>query len=38
MDMLSLQGKTNFFENRVSEYKKPSDRSIDYDNLDSVDF
>lgn len=38
MDMLSLQGKTNFFENRVSEYKKPSDRSIDYANLDSVDF
>lgn len=22
MDMISLQGKTNFFEKRVSEYKK----------------
>jgi ribonucleoside-diphosphate reductase subunit M2 len=22
MDMISLQGKTNFFENRVSEYSK----------------
>lgn len=38
MDMLSLQGKTNFFEARVSEYKKPSDRNIDYENLDVVDF
>jgi len=38
MDMLSLQGKTNFFEGRVSEYKKPSDRNIDYENLDVVDF
>ena len=34
MDMISLQGKTNFFEKRVGEYKKASDRSIDYDNLD----
>lgn len=23
MDMISLQGKTNFFENRVAEYSKP---------------
>jgi len=24
MDMISLQGKTNFFEKRVSDYKKAS--------------
>jgi ribonucleotide reductase beta subunit family protein with ferritin-like domain len=29
METISLQGKTNFFEKRVSEYQKPSDRSID---------
>jgi hypothetical protein len=23
MDLISLEGKTNFFEKRVSEYKKP---------------
>lgn len=23
MDMISLEGKTNFFEKRVSEYKRP---------------
>jgi ribonucleoside-diphosphate reductase beta chain len=33
MEMLSLQGKKNFFEGRVSEYQKPSDRVIDYNNL-----
>lgn len=37
MDMLSLQGKTNFFEKRVGEYKKVSDRTIDFDNMD-IDF
>ena len=37
MDMISLQGKTNFFERRVGEYQKASDRSIDFDNVD-VDF
>ena len=37
MDMISVQGKTNFFERRVGEYKKVSDRSIDFDNAD-VDF
>jgi ribonucleoside-diphosphate reductase beta chain len=31
MDMISLQGKTNFFEKRVSEYQKPSDRSLSFD-------
>jgi ribonucleoside-diphosphate reductase beta chain len=34
MDMLSLQNKGNFFEKRVSEYQKPSDRSIDFGSLD----
>ena len=34
MDMISLQGKTNFFEKRNSEYKKVEDRSIDFTNLD----
>ena len=34
MDMISLQGKTNFFEKRVGEYKKVSDRNIDFANLD----
>jgi ribonucleoside-diphosphate reductase beta chain len=34
MDMLSLQNKGNFFEKRVSEYSKPSDRSIDFGSLD----
>jgi len=29
METISLQGKTNFFEKRVSEYQRPSDRSID---------
>jgi ribonucleoside-diphosphate reductase beta chain len=33
MEMLSLKNKTNFFEKKVSEYAKPSDTSIDYDNL-----
>ena len=34
MDMISLQGKTNFFEKRVAEYQKVSDKVIDFDNLD----
>jgi ribonucleoside-diphosphate reductase beta chain len=34
MDMISLQGKTNFFEKKVSEYQKVSDKNIDFDNLD----
>ena len=34
MDMISLQGKTNFFEKKVGEYQKPSDRSIDFNNPD----
>jgi ribonucleoside-diphosphate reductase beta chain len=34
MDMLSLQNKGNFFEKRVSEYQKTSDKKIDFDNLE----
>jgi ribonucleoside-diphosphate reductase beta chain len=34
MDMLSLQNKGNFFERKISEYQKPSDRSIDFGSLD----
>ena len=34
MDMLSLQNKSNFFEKRVSEYQKASDKNIDFDNMD----
>lgn len=34
MDMISLQGKTNFFEKKVAEYQKVSDKNIDFDNLD----
>lgn len=37
MEMLSLQSKTNFFEKRVAEYQKVSDKAIDFDNL-SDDF
>jgi ribonucleotide reductase beta subunit family protein with ferritin-like domain len=31
METISLQGKTNFFEKRVSEYQKATDRTIDTD-------
>lgn len=34
MEMLSLQSKSNFFEKRVAEYQKTSDKVIDFDNLD----
>jgi len=34
MDMLSLQGKTNFFEKRVAEYKKASDRTFNWNEID----
>jgi ribonucleoside-diphosphate reductase beta chain len=33
MEMLSLQGKANFFEKRNGDYQKPSDRNIDFSNL-----
>ena len=29
MDMISLQGKTNFFEKRVSEYQKAGVKILD---------
>jgi ribonucleotide reductase beta subunit family protein with ferritin-like domain len=32
--MISLQNKSNFFEKRVAEYQKVSDKKIDFDNLD----
>lgn len=48
MDMISLQGKTNFFEKRVGEYQKagvknsangPTDKNFDFNqNMDEVDF
>lgn len=34
MDMISLQTKKNFFEGRVAEYQKTSDKTIDFDNLE----
>jgi ribonucleoside-diphosphate reductase beta chain len=34
MEMLSLQNKSNFFEKRVAEYQKTSDKEIDFDKLD----
>jgi ribonucleoside-diphosphate reductase beta chain len=37
MDMIGLQTKGNFFEKRIAEYQKVSDKNIDYDNLD-MDF
>ena len=33
MDMLSLQGKTNFFERRVGEYKKATDRDVNWSDM-----
>ncbi len=33
MDMLALKNKTNFFEKRVSDYQKPSDTKINYNEL-----
>lgn len=34
MDMISLQNKTNFFEKKVAEYQKVSDKVIDFNRLD----
>jgi len=31
MEMISLQGKTNFFERRVSEYQKAGVKKVDGD-------
>jgi ribonucleoside-diphosphate reductase beta chain len=33
MDMISLQNKGNFFEKRIADYQKVSDKAIDFDNL-----
>lgn len=38
METISLQGKTNFFEKRVSEYQKATDRAIDIDCFSGNDF
>jgi ribonucleotide reductase beta subunit family protein with ferritin-like domain len=38
METISLQGKTNFFEKRVSEYQKATDRVIDTDCFEGGDF
>jgi len=37
MEMISLQGKTNFFEKRVSEYKKASVGQLKEDNVFKMD-
>ena len=37
MEMISLQGKTNFFEKRVSEYKKASVGQQQSENLFKLD-
>jgi ribonucleoside-diphosphate reductase beta chain len=34
MDMISLQGKTNFFEKRVGEYRKVNDRDVNWNKID----
>ena len=38
MDMISLQGKANFFEKRVGEYKKSTDKAVDWNNMNDTDF
>lgn len=37
MEMISLQGRTNFFEKRVSEYQKAGVRAAKQDNIFSLD-
>ena len=37
MELISLEGKTNFFEKKVSDYSRPSD-SVDTIRLDDEDF
>jgi ribonucleotide reductase beta subunit family protein with ferritin-like domain len=37
MDLISLEGKTNFFEKKVSEYSRPTD-TVDNIRLDDDDF
>lgn len=40
MEMISIEGKTNFFEKRVADYSLSSDRKSDavFDEVESVDF
>ena len=38
MDMISLQGKANFFEKRVGEYKKSTDKAVNWNNIEDTDF
>ena len=43
MEMISIEGKTNFFEDRVSSYSKAGvglnqKRTIDFDNEEDDDF
>ena len=35
MKNIAMENKTNFFEKRVAEYQKVSDKAIDFDNLDN---
>jgi ribonucleotide reductase beta subunit family protein with ferritin-like domain len=37
MDLISLEGKTNFFEKKVSEYSRPTD-NVSTIRLDDEDF
>ena len=37
MELISLQGKTNFFEKRVGEYKKASVGVVKEDNVFKLD-
>jgi ribonucleotide reductase beta subunit family protein with ferritin-like domain len=37
MELISLEGKTNFFEKKVSEYSRPVD-SVNNIRLDEEDF
>ena len=38
MDMISLQGKTNFFEKKVAEYQKAGVKNIDNKDKDTFSF
>ena len=38
MDMQSMQAKGNFFEKRVSDYRKPESANVDWTDVDDQDF
>ncbi len=38
MELISLEGKTNFFEKKVSEYSRPTESASDVIRLDDEDF